>query len=135
MGTEFYLMRRDNWTLFELGKGLINEAFEHLEHEPAPLDRAAVLPAIVEALRNYDHKDISEEDEYAAFVAEQVFAWAGKATIGFCSEHEIDGKWDRWQIAASRYYPEMPRIVDGEIPHDKFLPWKGGYEHEAFLLH
>ena len=114
MGTEFYLMRRDNRTLFELGKGLINEAFEHLEHSPAPLDHAAVPLAIVQALRNYDHKDISDEDDYAAFVAEQVCAWAGEAIIGFCSEHKIDDKWDRWQVAGSRYYPDVSRIVTAE---------------------
>ena len=102
MGTEFYLARPDNKTLFGLGKGLINAAFEHLNDEtPARLKRG--LPALTReiqaAIAKYTTGAI--DPHYPEYVARRVLRWADGMPLLYGTEHT--DRWWEWDITGDRY--------------------------------
>lgn len=111
MGTEYYLVREDNNTLFELGKGLVNDAFSHLE-EAAPLPATIPLTeAIFQATLDQGTAGLATNNAmsraYAMFVAKAACAWADGAPVWFCSEHQIEDDRRNLKVTGSRYYAEV----------------------------
>ena len=101
MGTEFYLLRNDNETLFELGKGLVNAAFRHLDETPSAItDVAALAASIREAVEQYGAEESPES--YPAELAQRVVSWAAGKEIAFRAEYHM-GASGHWDVTGSRY--------------------------------
>ena len=139
MGTYYYLSRPDNETLFILGKGLLNEAFENYgAHYPVHLDADKLPQQLEQAIRNYAKQlKITELDEaevvlcgllvtkplslmrYAHFVAEKMLRWAKGKPVLFLSEQDSrldtlsDDSWD-WYITGD-YYVGSGRLSAWEL--------------------
>ena len=102
MGTEYFLARPDNKTLFELGKSLINNAFYELQElepgETGPIPRN-LRRRISRALRDYDAD--YDWGDYANVVATGIHTWAQDQPVKFISENDdIAYEWER---TGSRY--------------------------------
>jgi hypothetical protein len=101
MGTEYYLLRPDNGALFELGKGLLKQAFEDFEDGPAQLPCTACLTKeLLQAVRDYGLVNDNVDQKYIEFVAETLKIWADGKPVRFLSEHQLN---DRWRVTGSRY--------------------------------
>jgi hypothetical protein len=110
MGQEFYLVREDNRTLFELGK------FTGAWREWLGRGNAiVVVDGFEETLAGLLAGDLVswmgtqvDADAYAALIAHRIVTWAGGQPFRFASEQDCEReRWgedgDPWPVTGTRY--------------------------------
>ena len=136
MGTIFYLARPDNKTLFDLGKGLVNDAFDHLYDEtPHVIEHTleSLTAAILEAMMAYHNRDAAAIlASYPEYVARRVLEWADGKPVLFGTEH-TDGWWE-WKVTSDRYGTDQEIMHSDHVAHvlEKIsLAWR---RHPSYRL-
>ena len=104
MGTIYYLLRPDNYTLFELGKSLVNGVFENSFTVPRPLpDHEALCSRIKMEVARRFAIDVDKDPEWRGYpeaLAHRIIEWSEGRRVMFISEHQQESG---WRITGDRY--------------------------------
>jgi hypothetical protein len=109
VGTEYRLVRDDNWTSYDLGKAPNSRsalgAFQHAVSSGHVYYKVDDAPSLAHVLRTYWIPPYwgPLPDAYFDEIAADIVRWAGGQMFEFIADHEDDDRFHNHEKTGSRY--------------------------------